>query len=173
MTTWASGSRRSPWRPGYRDCPVRSLYSSALILLPFFTSGLALAQSGGFRRLGIEENTRSSPRAEPAPGQKRSTRSPSGALSRIAQGRRSRGKPGFDTPEIGVNRSLLHDGRNSVLLKRVPQSPGELLISLRSLFGGPNSLFSRVNSLFAPKNSLFLCAGNFRVSYRKYVVNSA
>src|SRR5258705_12330411 len=44
---------------------VRSLYSSALILLPFFTSGLALAQPGGSRRAGIEENTRSSPRAEP------------------------------------------------------------------------------------------------------------
>jgi len=50
------------------------------------------------------------------PGKKRATRMPSGAPLRIAQVRRSRGRPGFDTPEIGVNRSIFTTGRNSVLL---------------------------------------------------------
>ena len=49
---------------------MSSLYSSALILLPFFTSGLSLAQPGGSRRAGIEENTRSSPRARAAEARK-------------------------------------------------------------------------------------------------------
>src|SRR5207244_708986 len=54
---------------GRAASPVRSLYSSALILLRFFTSVLALAQPGGSGR-GIEENARSSPRAEPEPGRR-------------------------------------------------------------------------------------------------------
>jgi hypothetical protein len=44
---------------------------------------------------------------------------------------------------------------------------------LRSLFRDPNSLFQRFNSLFGLKKFLFVCAGNSRVSARKYEVNSA
>jgi hypothetical protein len=99
---------------------VRSLYSFALILLPFFTSVLALAQPGGSRRAGIEKNTRSSPHAEPgARTEEINSKSLWGAFQDRA-GEEISGqawKISPDTPEIVVNRSIFTTGRDSVLLK--------------------------------------------------------
>jgi hypothetical protein len=104
---------------------VRSL-SSALILLPFFTSVLALAQPGGFRRAGIEENTVSK-RAEPgARTGEINSKSLWGAFQDRA-GEEISGQAWISRyPRDRGGSKHLHDRQKLCPTNRAPQSPGEL-----------------------------------------------
>jgi hypothetical protein len=148
-----------------------SLYSSALIRLPLFTSGSHSPSPAAPGARAPRRTRDSSPRAERgAPTEGINSKSLWGAFQDRA---------GEEISGQAWSRYPRDRGESKHLQDRQTLGPAEsqnrarrTVISLFP-FGGPNSLFSRINSLFAPKNSLFLCAGNFRVSARKYVVNSA